>query len=78
VYRNWPTYPDPAAHECNATSAAINLHRLATTRHNDFTFASSNLTTALLASIGATSQDILRTTFPDFAPYMLTSNQIMV
>ncbi len=55
----------------------VNIHRLATTRHTDFTFASSNLTTALLASIGATNTDILRTTFPDLAPYMLTPMQIV-
>ena len=45
--------------------------------HTDFTFASSNLTTALLASIDATNTDILRTTFPAFAPYMLTPRQIV-
>ncbi len=71
VYRRRPAYPEPTAHANNATSALVNIHRMATTKHTDFTFASSNLTTALLASIGATNTDILRTTFPNFAPYML-------
>ena len=77
VYRNRPAYPQPAAHANNATSAVVNIHRLAVTRHNDFIFASSTLTTALLASIGAVNTDILRTTFPNFAPYMLTPIMIM-
>jgi len=78
VYRQRPAYDMPVAHANNATSAAVNIHRMATTRSTDFTFASSNLTTALLASIGATNTDILRTTFPAFAPYMLTPMQIVV
>jgi hypothetical protein len=41
VYRNRPAYPQPAAHANNATSAVVNIHRLAATRHNDFMFASS-------------------------------------
>ncbi len=77
VYRNLPAYPEPAAHANNAASAAVNIHRMATTRHTDFTFASSTLTTALLASIGAVNTDILRTTFPNFSPYMLTPIMIM-
>ena len=77
VYRQRPAYAMPVAHANNATSAAVNIHRMATTRHTDFTFASSNITTALLASIGATNTDILRTTFPDLAPYMLTPMQIV-
>jgi hypothetical protein len=77
VYRNRPAYPEPAAHANNAASAVVNIHRMATTRHNDFMFASSNLTTALLASIGTVNTDILRTTFPNFAPYMLTPIMIM-
>jgi hypothetical protein len=76
VYRNRPGYAAPAAHAANATAAVVNLHRMETTRYTDFTFASGNLATALLASIGATNTDILRTTFPDFAPYMLTPMQI--
>jgi hypothetical protein len=72
-----PTLRQLTARAGNATLAAVNLHRLATTRHTDFTFASSNLTTALLASVGATNMDILRTTFPDLAPYMLTPSQIV-
>jgi hypothetical protein len=62
VYRNRPAYAAPAAHANNTPSAAVNIHRIATTRHTDFIFASSNLTTALLASIGATNTDILLTT----------------
>jgi hypothetical protein len=77
VYRQRPAYGAPAAHANNATSAVVNIHRIATTRHTDFTFASSNFTTALLANIGATNTDILRTTFPDLAPYMLTPMQIV-
>ncbi len=77
VYRTRPAYPEPTAHTNNAASAVVKIHRLATTRHNDFTFASSTLTTALLASIGAANTDILRTTFPNFAPYMLTPIMIM-
>ena len=69
VYRNRPAYPEPNAHANNAA----NLHRLAMTKHNDFIFASSTLTTALLASIGATNTDILRNTFPNFAPYIALS-----
>jgi hypothetical protein len=72
VYRQRPDYAAPAAHANNATAAVVSIHRLATTRHTDFTFASSNFTTALLVSIDATNTDILRTTFPDLAPYMLT------
>ncbi len=48
-----------------------------TTRYTDFTFVSGNLTTALLASISATNMDILRTTFPDLAPYMIAPRQIV-
>jgi hypothetical protein len=77
VYRNRPAYPQPAVHANNATSAVVNIHRLAVTRHNDFIFASSTLTTALLASIDAVNTDILQTTFPNFAPYMLTPIMIM-
>jgi hypothetical protein len=78
VYRQRPAYDMPVAHVNNATSAAVNIHRMATTRSTDFTFASSSLTSALLASIGATNTDILRTIFPAFAPYMLTPMQIVV
>jgi hypothetical protein len=77
VHRNRSAYAEPAAHAGNATSAAVNIHRMATTKHTDFTFTSSNLTTALLASIGATNTDILRTTFPEIASYMLTPSLIM-
>jgi hypothetical protein len=73
VYRARPAYPELAAHANNAASAVVNIHRMATTRHTDFTFASSTLTTALLASIGATNTDILRNTFPNFAPYIALS-----
>ncbi len=48
-----------------------------TTRHNDFSFASTALTTALLVSIGEANEDTLRTTFPDLAPFMLTPRQIV-
>ncbi len=43
VYRARPAYPEPAAHANNAASAVVNIHRMATTRHTDFTFASSTL-----------------------------------
>ena len=56
VYRARPNYDLPADHAANATSAAVNLHRMKTTRHNDFSFASSALTTALLASIGEVNE----------------------
>jgi hypothetical protein len=55
----------------------VNIHRLATARNTDFTYASSTLTTALLASIGDANTDVLRTTFPNYAPYMLTPMMIM-
>jgi hypothetical protein len=74
---NRPTYDMPANHAGNAPSAAVNIHRIAATKHNDFSFASSSLTTALLASIGEANKDTLRTTFPDLAPYMLTPRQIV-
>ncbi len=77
VYRARPTYDLPADHAGNATSAVVNLHRMRTTRHNDFSFASSALTTALLAGIGEANEDTLRTTFPNLAPYMLTPRQIV-
>ena len=77
VYRARPDYDLPADHAGNATAAVVNLHRMGVTRHNDFSFASSALTTALLASIGEANDDTLRTTFPDLAPYMLTPRQIV-
>ncbi len=48
------------------------------TTHKDFSFASSSLTTVLLASLGEANKDTLRTTvpFPDLAPYMLDPRQI--
>jgi hypothetical protein len=67
VYRARPAYYLPADHAANATAAVVNLHRMGVTRHNDFSFASSALTTALLASIGEVNEDSLRTTFPDLA-----------
>ena len=67
----------PQDHANNAASAVVNLHRMAVTKHNDYSFASSTLTTALLASIGEANEDTLRTTFPDLAPYMLTPRQII-
>jgi hypothetical protein len=72
VYRNRPAYAMPAG---NAPSAAVNIHRMAATRHNDFSFASSSLKTVLLASLGEANEDTLRTTFPDLAPYMLDPRQ---
>ena len=77
VYRNRPDFVMPAAHANNAASAVVNIHRMATTKHNDYSFASSTLTTALLASIGEANEDTLRTTFPALAPYMLTPRQIV-
>jgi hypothetical protein len=77
VYRNRPVYDMPQAHANNAASAVVNIHRMAVTRHNDYSFASSTLTNALLASLGEAKEDILRTTFPDHAPYMLTPRQIV-
>ena len=52
VYRDRPDFVLPAAHANNAASAVVNLHRMAVTKHNDYSFASSTLTTTLLASIG--------------------------
>ena len=75
VYRARPVFDMPQAHANNAASAVVNIHRMAVTRHNDYSFASSTLTTALLASIGEANEDTLRTTFPDLAPYMLTPRQ---
>ena len=69
---NRPTYDMPANHAGNAPSAAVNIHRIAATKHNDFSFASSFLTTVLLASISEAKENPLRTTFPDFAPYTTT------
>jgi hypothetical protein len=60
VYRNRPTYAMPADHAGNATSAAVNIHRIVATKHNDFSFASSALTTALLASLGEANENTLR------------------
>jgi hypothetical protein len=77
VYRNRPTFDMPQAHANNAASAVINIHRMTVTKHNDYSFASSTLTTALLASLGEANDDTLRTTFPDLAPYMLTPRQIV-
>ena len=57
VYRARPTFDMPQAHANNAASAVVNLHRMAVTRHNDYSFASSTLTTALLASIGRTTRN---------------------
>ncbi len=47
VYRARPTYDMPEDHAANATAAVVNIHRMTVTRHNDFSFASSALTTAL-------------------------------
>jgi hypothetical protein len=77
IYRNRPTFDMPQAHTNNAASAVINIDRMAVTKHNDYSFASSTLTTALLASIGEANEDTLRTTFPDLAPYMLTPRQVV-
>jgi hypothetical protein len=77
VYRDRPDFVMPAAHANNAASAVVNLHRMATTKHNDYSFASSTLTTVLLTSIGEANEDTLRTTFPALAPYMLTPRQIV-
>ncbi len=77
VYRAHPTFDMPQAHANNAASAVVNIHKMAVTRHNDYSFASSTLTTALLASIGEANEDTLRTTFPDLAPYTLTPRQIV-
>ena len=46
VYRARPAYDLPADHANNAAAAVVNLHRMGVTRHNDFSFASSALTTA--------------------------------
>ena len=62
VYRARPTFDIPQAHANNAASAVINIHRMAVTKHNDYSFASSTLTTALLASIGEANEDTLRAT----------------
>ena len=77
VYRNRPAYAMPADHAGNATSAAVNIHRMVATRHNDFSFASSSLNTVLLASLGEANEDTLRTTFSDLAPYILNPRQIV-
>jgi hypothetical protein len=77
VYRARPAYDMPQAHANNTTSAVVNIHRMAVTKHNDFSSASSALTTALLASIGEANEDTLQTTFSDLAPYMLTPRQIV-
>jgi hypothetical protein len=77
VYRNRPAYAMPADHAGNATAAVVNTHRMATTRHNDFSFSSSYLTTVLLTSLGEANEDTLRTTFPALAPYMLDPRQIV-
>ncbi len=50
VYRQRPDYDAPAAHANNVTAAVVNIHRLATTRHTDFTFASSKLITLITSS----------------------------
>ncbi len=50
---------------------------MAVTRHNDFSFASSALTTAFFTRIDEVNEDSLRTTFPNLAPYMLTPRQIV-
>jgi hypothetical protein len=50
----------PQAHAKNAASAVINIHRMAVTKHNDYSFASSALTTALLASLGAANEALAR------------------
>ena len=63
VYRARPTFGMPQAHANNAASAVINIHRMAVTKHNDYSFASSTLTTALLASIGEANEDTLRATY---------------
>ncbi len=52
VYRARPTFDMPQPHANNAASVVINIHRMAVTKHTDYSFASSTLTTALLASIG--------------------------
>ncbi len=67
----------PQDHAGNAPSATVNIHRMAVAKHNDFSFASSSLTTALLVSFGEANEDTLQTTFPDLAPYMLTPRQIV-
>ena len=77
VYRARPTFDMPQAHANNATSAVVNIHRMAVQKHNDFSYASSVLTPALLADIGVANEDTLRTTFPTLAPYMLTPRQIV-
>jgi hypothetical protein len=76
-YRNRATYAMPADHAGNATSAAVNIQRMAATKHSDFSFAGSSLTTALLASLGEANEHSLRTTCPNLAPYMLTPRQIV-
>ena len=77
VYRARPTFDMPPPHANNAASAVVNIHRMAVAKHQDYSFASTTLTTALLASIGEANEDTLRTTFPALAPYMLIPRQIV-
>ncbi len=76
-YRARPTWDMPAVHANNAAAAVVSIYREETTKHRDYSQASSALTTALLDSVGEANRTLLRTAFPALKPYMLTPRQVV-
>jgi hypothetical protein len=70
-------YAMPVDHVGIAASGEVNIHRILMTKYNDFSFASSTLTTALLNNVGEVNRNILRTTYLNLKPYMFTSRQMV-
>ena len=76
-FRARPTWDMPAVHANNAAAAVVSIYREETTKHRDYSQASSALTTALLDSVGEANRTLLRTAFPALKPYMLTPRQVV-
>jgi hypothetical protein len=66
-YRARPTWDLPAQHANNAAAAAVSICKQELTRHSDYTLAESALARALLASLGETNVENLRShSAPDY------------
>jgi hypothetical protein len=74
-HRARPTWDQPQPHANNAAAAVASLYKIeaTSTRHADYSLASSTLNTALLVSIGEKNQNHLKTTFPNLKMYMLSA-----
>jgi hypothetical protein len=67
----------PARHSNSASAAVVSIYTSEALRQTDFDLASTNLSKALLVSIGSANETHLRTVFPDKKKYMLTPREIV-